>query len=46
MHKCTKDQQIHINFIYVILMYYRQQHVSARHLAIFSVIPLITRIQP
>jgi len=40
-----RDQQIHFNFIEVLLLYYGHQHVSASHGAIFRVNYLRTRIQ-
>ena len=42
--KCIKDQQINLNFIDVLLLYYGRQHVSATHVATFKVISLRTRI--
>jgi len=40
-----KDQQMHFNFIEVLLLYCGHQHVSATHVAISRVISLRTRIQ-
>ena len=35
--QCIKDQQMHFNFIDVLLLYYGYQHVSTSHVAIFRV---------
>jgi hypothetical protein len=43
--KYIKVQQMHFNYIDIILMYYGHQHVSATHVAIVTVISLRTRIQ-
>jgi len=43
--KCIQGQQMHINFIDVLLLYCSHQHVSTIHVAIFRVISLRTRIQ-
>jgi hypothetical protein len=43
--KCTKGQQKHIHFIYVLVSYYGHQHVSAIHAAIFGVISFRPKIQ-
>jgi len=40
-----KVQQMHFNYIDILLMYYGCQHVLATHVAIFRVISLRTRIQ-
>jgi len=42
--KSIEGQQMHFNFIDVILLYYGHQHVSAIHVAIFRVISWRTRI--
>jgi hypothetical protein len=43
--KSIEDQQMHFNFIGVILLYYGCQHVSAIHVTIFMVVSWRTRIQ-
>ena len=43
--KYIKDQQMHLNFNDVPVLYYGHQNVSAIHMAIFRMISLRTRIQ-
>jgi hypothetical protein len=43
--KYIKDQQMHFNYIGIVLLYYGYLHVLATFVAIFMVISLRTRIQ-
>ena len=43
--KYVKHQQMHFNFIDLLLLYCGYQHVSATHVVIWRVISLRTRIQ-
>jgi len=43
--RCVKSQQMHFNFIDVILLYYGHRYVSASHVAIFRAISLRTETQ-